>query len=65
MQQADRYNELYLTEKEKKIDVERELMDCKVIMFSICVWFFSSLCVSSGHHSYCHHFGPLDEVGEK
>lgn len=28
--QADRYNELYLTEKEKKIDVERELMDCKM-----------------------------------
>jgi hypothetical protein len=65
MQQADRYNELYLTEKEKKIDVERELMDCKVIMFSICVWFFSSLRVSSGHHSNCHHFVPLDEVGEK
>ncbi|XP_011019903.1 PREDICTED: 125 kDa kinesin-related protein [Populus euphratica] len=30
--QADRYNELYLTEKEKKIDVERELMDFKMML---------------------------------
>ncbi|KAJ6381294.1 hypothetical protein OIU77_030049 [Salix suchowensis] len=30
--QVERYNELYLTEKEKKIDVERELMDCKMTL---------------------------------
>lgn len=43
MQQVERYNELYLTEKEKKIDVERELMDCKVIMFSMCSSFLLSV----------------------
>ncbi|KAJ6742130.1 KINESIN-LIKE PROTEIN KIN-5B [Salix viminalis] len=30
--QVERYNELYLTEKEKKIDVERELMGCKMTL---------------------------------
>lgn len=49
MQEVDRYHELYLTEQERRLGVEKDLKDSKVFMFFQFLFLFN--CVSNGHHS--------------